>query len=127
MSQKLNSMTTAQIVRSVIWNQPVCQKKTLIGCSVGISFTRMGVDHHGSPPRLATIVAFGQVGAALVALSHPRVPAGTIRQLSSDLISITRPSARSTCSPNTMPAKEKEFTALTARTCRPGDISGVRL
>src|SRR5581483_5710321 len=126
-SRKLNRMTSPHMDKSAIWNHPVCQKKTRIGSSVGILLIFTGMPSHGLAPNVPTTVAGGQASGASVLVSQCLISPGTILQAWSDFISMSRPSDSSIRKPRTIPAYEVELNATTARTCLPGDNSGVRL
>src|SRR5436190_17760239 len=102
-------MTSAESDKRVIWNQPVCQKNTLIGCKVGIRLTFTGISFQGSAPKGAITAASGHVFDTLVFVSQPLVLSGTILQLGSDLTSTSCPSASSTRRPKIKPANDDEL------------------
>src|SRR5208282_6287794 len=119
-SFKLIRMTAPESESSEIWNQPVCQKYTFIGCSIGIRFTFCGLIHQGAPPNGATAVACGHALAAFFLVIHLFVPSGTILQEESDFTSSIVPSPKSTCRQKIIPARNEELYALMARVCTPG-------
>src|ERR1700754_2866641 len=111
-SHKQVAIAARQAVKSRAWNQPVCQKKILMGRTVGMTLIRCGMIDQGSPPAGDLTIAADQsavgavaiffqfliivpsVSAPLESASLPRRDCnGIIFQLASDLISIWRPSA----------------------------------